>query len=55
VEQARKFFEACTAAGFEQPQMMECMVRDYLVRASGVRPENTGLTHTAYIVFAAKK
>ena len=27
----------------------------YLVRAAGVRPENTGLTHTAYLVFATKK
>ena len=55
VEQARRFHEACTAAGFGEPHMMEVIVRDYLVRASGVRPENTGLTHTAYIVFAAKK
>ncbi|MCX6770533.1 MAG: methyltransferase domain-containing protein [Candidatus Micrarchaeota archaeon] len=55
VEQARRFFEACEAAGFGQPQMTEAMVRDYLVRASGVRPENTGLTHTAYIVYAMKK
>lgn len=55
VEQARKFFEACEAAGFEQPHMAECIMRDYLVRAAGVRPENTGLTHTAYIVFARKK
>ena len=55
IEQARRFFEACTAAGFEQPQMTEVMVRDYLVRESGVRPENTGLTHTAYIVFGTKK
>jgi tRNA (adenine57-N1/adenine58-N1)-methyltransferase len=55
IEQARKFFEACEAAGFSQPHMVECIVRDYLVRQAGVRPENTGLTHTAYIVFAAKK
>jgi tRNA (adenine57-N1/adenine58-N1)-methyltransferase len=55
IEQARKFFEACEAAGFGQPQMMECIMRDYLVRQAGVRPENTGLTHTAYIVFATKK
>lgn len=55
VEQARKFFEACEAAGFAQPQMVEAIVRSYLVRAAGVRPENTGLTHTAYIVFAEKK
>ena len=55
VEQARRFFEACESAGFEGMQMTECMMRDYLVRAAGVRPENTGLTHTAYIVFARKK
>lgn len=55
VEQSRRFFEACEAAGFEKPQMVECIMRDYLVRQAGVRPENTGLTHTAYIVFAAKK
>jgi tRNA (adenine57-N1/adenine58-N1)-methyltransferase len=55
VEQARKFFEACEAAGFSDIQMMEAINRSYLVRAAGVRPENTGLTHTAYIVFATKK
>jgi len=55
VEQSRRFFEACESAGFEGTQMVECIVRDYLVRAAGVRPENTGLTHTAYIVFARKK
>jgi tRNA (adenine57-N1/adenine58-N1)-methyltransferase len=55
VEQAKKFFEACEASGFAQPQMVEAIVRSYLVRAAGVRPENTGLTHTAYIVFAEKK
>lgn len=55
VEQARRFHEACTAAGFGEPHMMEVIVRDYLVRAAGVRPENTGLTHTAYLVFASKK
>ena len=56
VEQARRFFEACTAAGFPEADihMIECMMRDYLVRAAGVRPENTGLTHTAYLVFATK-
>ena len=55
VEQARRFHEACTAAGFDEPHMMEVIVRDYLVRTAGVRPENTGLTHTAYLVFAVKK
>lgn len=55
VEQARKFFEACEASGFADIQMMECIVRNYLVREAGVRPQNTGLTHTAYLVFAVKK
>ena len=55
VEQARRFFEACEQSGFADIHMAECIVRDYLVRAAGVRPENTGLTHTGYIVFAVKK
>ncbi|MCX8175001.1 MAG: methyltransferase domain-containing protein [Candidatus Micrarchaeota archaeon] len=55
VEQARKFFEACQAAGFSDVRMLECIVRDYLVRQAGVRPQNTGLVHTGYIVFATKK
>ena len=55
VEQARRFFEACEAAGFGNIEMIEAINRSYLVRAAGVRPENTGLTHTAYIVFATKK
>jgi tRNA (adenine57-N1/adenine58-N1)-methyltransferase len=55
VEQARRFFEACEAVGFAEIQMLEAINRSYLVREAGVRPENTGLTHTAYIVFATKK
>lgn len=54
VEQARRFFEACQATGFVEISMVECMVRDYIVREAGVRPQNTGLTHTAYLVFATK-
>lgn len=54
VEQAKRFFEACQAAGFSDMQMIECIVRNYLVREAGVRPENTGLTHTAYLVFGTK-
>lgn len=54
VEQARKFVEACKAAGFSEISTIESMVREYLVREAGMRPENTGLTHTAYLVFAKK-
>ncbi len=55
VEQAKKFYQACEAAGFGEMNMVECIVRNYLVREAGVRPENTGLTHTAYLVFGMKK
>ena len=55
VEPARKFFEACEAAGFSDIGMLDAIHRSYLVRQAGVRPENTGLTHTAYLVFATKK
>ncbi|MCX8194992.1 MAG: methyltransferase [Candidatus Micrarchaeota archaeon] len=54
VEQAKKFYEACKQSGFGEIHMLEAIVRNYLVRQAGVRPENTGLTHTAYIVFAVK-
>jgi tRNA A58 N-methylase Trm61 len=55
VEQAKKFYEACEKCGFGEIQMLEAIQRNYLVREAGVRPENTGLTHTAYLVFATKK
>lgn len=55
IEQARRFYEACEKSGFSDINMLECIVRNYLVRSAGTRPENTGLLHTAYIVFAVKK
>jgi len=55
VEQAKRFFDACATAGFSDIQMLEAIHRNYLVREAGVRPENTGLTHTAYLVFGTKK
>ncbi len=54
VGQAQRFFSACEKSGFEKIHMVESIMRNYLVRDVGIRPENTGLTHTAYIVFAAK-
>lgn len=54
VEQVRKFVEACGKAGFAEISTVEGIVREYLVREAGMRPENTGLTHTAYLVFARK-
>ncbi|MBS3068934.1 methyltransferase domain-containing protein [Candidatus Micrarchaeota archaeon] len=54
VEQVQKFVQACKAAGFSEVSTIESIVREYLVREAGMRPENTGLTHTAYLVFAKK-
>jgi len=54
VEQVRRFVEACNKAGFSEVATVESIVREYLVREAGMRPENTGLTHTAYLVFAKK-
>ncbi len=53
-QQVAKFVEECNKAGFKQTITLECIVRNYLVRESGFRPENIGLMHTAYLVFAYK-
>ncbi len=53
-EQVQKFALACKTAGFKEIFTLEGIVREYLVREFGFRPENTGLTHTAYLVFAKK-
>ncbi|VVB66718.1 tRNA (adenine(57)-N(1)/adenine(58)-N(1))-methyltransferase TrmI [Candidatus Gugararchaeum adminiculabundum] len=54
-EQVQRFAKACNAAGFRNVFTIECIVREYLVREQGFRPENTGLTHTAYLTFAQKE
>ncbi|MFA5105851.1 MAG: rRNA adenine N-6-methyltransferase family protein [Candidatus Micrarchaeia archaeon] len=53
-EQVAKFVAECNKAGFRETRTVECIVRNYLVRESGFRPENIGLVHTAYLVFAYK-
>lgn len=53
-EQAQKFVSACRKAGFSEVFVLESIVREYLAREQGFRPENTGLTHTAYLAFARK-
>jgi tRNA (adenine57-N1/adenine58-N1)-methyltransferase len=53
-EQAQKFVSACRTAGFSEIFVLESIVREYLAREQGFRPENTGLTHTAYLAFARK-
>lgn len=53
-EQASRFVRECEKAGFKGIFTIEVIVREMLVREQGFRPENTGLTHTAYLVFARK-
>ncbi|MFH0818227.1 MAG: hypothetical protein V1909_06380, partial [Candidatus Micrarchaeota archaeon] len=53
-EQVSKFVKESERVGFVGIFTIECIVREMLVRESGFRPENTGLTHTAYLVFARK-
>src|SRR5271157_4077148 len=51
VEQVKKYVLKLEALKFADIHTIEVIVRDYLVRKEGVRPTNTGLWHTAYLVF----
>ena len=53
-DQMAAFVNACEAVGFADTYAMEAIVRRMLVRKAGVRPENMGMMHTAYLVFALK-
>lgn len=53
-DQMREFVKACEAVGFANTYCIECIVREMLVRDAGVRPQNVGIVHTAYLVFAKK-
>ncbi|MBI2444961.1 tRNA methyltransferase [Candidatus Micrarchaeota archaeon] len=53
-EQVQTFVKAALAAGFEQGETIEVIVRPMLVRERGFRPENSGLLHTAYLSFLRK-
>jgi tRNA (adenine57-N1/adenine58-N1)-methyltransferase len=54
VEQVKQFVFAASDAGFETQRVIEGIVREWLVRDRGCRPENTGLTHTGFLVFLKK-
>lgn len=54
VEQVKQFVFAAGDAGFAVERVIEGIVRDWLVRDRGCRPENTGLTHTGFLVFLRK-
>ena len=53
-EQVKKFVEKLEKLNFIDVHTIEVIVRDMLVRKDGTRPTNTGLWHTAYLVFARK-
>ncbi len=56
VEQVKKFVDAVRATNeFEEPFVIESIVREMLVREEGFRPETKGLLHTAYLAFARKR
>ncbi len=53
-EQVKRFALKAQSLGFIDIYTVETIVRDLLVRKEGVRPTNTGIWHTAYLVFARK-
>lgn len=54
VEQVRTYVLKLEKLKFGDVHTVEVIVRDMLVRKEGTRPTNTGLWHTAYLVFARK-
>lgn len=53
-EQMKKFAEKAEKIGMNDLHAVEVIVRDMLVRKEGTRPSNTGIWHTAYLLFARK-
>lgn len=54
VEQVKTFVKKLNTLKFVEVHTIEVILRDMLVRKEGMRPTNTGLWHTAYLVFARK-
>ncbi len=54
VEQMKDFFLRAKDAGFAEVFALEGIVREWKVRHYGVRPNNKGLVHTAFLVFCRK-
>ncbi len=53
-EQVQRFVKALNEEKFRDVFCIECIVREMLAREAGFRPDNMGLMHTAYLVFAKK-
>lgn len=54
VEQMKSFYITCKLNGFNEMFVLETIVREWVVREIGVRPQHKGLVHTAFIVFGQK-
>ncbi|MGC8479341.1 MAG: tRNA (adenine-N1)-methyltransferase [Candidatus Micrarchaeia archaeon] len=54
MEQVVAFTKKLNALKFEEPYVLECILRDILVRENGMRPSTKGIWHTAYLVFSRK-
>ncbi|MDE1846174.1 MAG: methyltransferase domain-containing protein [Candidatus Micrarchaeota archaeon] len=54
MEQVKAFVKKLNTLKFAEVHTIEVVVREMLVRKEGMRPTNTGLWHTAYLVFARK-
>lgn len=54
MEQVKKYVMKLESLKFVEIHTVEVIVRDLLVRKEGTRPTNTGLWHTAYLVFARR-
>jgi len=53
-EQLKIFAQECKKYGLEKIYATEVIQRQILIREAGTRPENIGLMHTAYLLFAKK-
>lgn len=54
IEQLKEFVNECKKYGWQDIYAVEIITRKILIREVGIRPENTGLLHTGYLVFVKK-
>ncbi len=54
MEQVVKFSNTLKKLNFKEVHVVECILRDILVREEGMRPTTKGIWHTAYLIFARK-
>jgi tRNA (adenine57-N1/adenine58-N1)-methyltransferase len=54
IEQVQKACRTLELTGFVRIKVFEMQKREIMVRLTGTRPKERGITHTAYLVFAQK-